>query len=462
MTIKKQFILLASLIITIPILCVLYICIHHYIHSPSRLIIKGPDEISQLKKYNFSENDREAIAKLMQSTPPNVEYILIDNEYNIIYSKIPEIPSDSKLQTERFWSSMREISENYIYQSSSINVAGKTIYLISRIKKGHNPNGRNPKDKPKSFVPVLIEILITVVIFCVTLLILIFSNISKSITDLENKTQSIADGNLSEQIEIKDLSSNEITSITESLEKMRISLLEAQNQKNKFIMGISHDLRTPVAIIKGYTEALSDGVITSKKEIKNTLTLIMTKTTQLESMIDTLINFMKLNNNEIRQNLIPGSITKLITDFAKECEFTATVFKRTVKCNINLTDDILIPMDKQLVTRAFENIFNNALRYTRENDSIFIRSIQRDDNIYFSIEDTGIGIEEADLENIFNLFYRGTNSRREAGMGIGLSVVKNIVETHGWSINVSSKKDQGTCFTITIPVKNNKILSDHK
>ncbi|MCR4953695.1 MAG: HAMP domain-containing histidine kinase [Treponema sp.] len=451
MTIKKQFILLAGLIITIPVLCVLYICVHHYIHSPSRLIIKGPDEISHLDKYNFSANDREAISRLMKSIPPNVDYLLIDNDYNIIYSKIPELPASTKIPPQSFWITMRDTSENFIYQASSINIEGKTIYLVSRIQK-EPPHDRPRKEGPQSFAPVLIEILVIVVVFCVALLILIFSNISKSITDLENKTQSIADGNLEEKLEIKDLASNEITSITESLEKMRISLLEAQNQKNKFIMGISHDLRTPVAIIKGYTEALSDGVITKKKEVKNTYELIMTKASQLESMIDTLINFMKLNNTEIRQNFAPESITKLIKNFAKECEFTANVFKRDIKCEIDLTEDILIPMDIQFATRAFENIFNNALRYTRENDSIIIRSLQKNNNIYFSIEDTGIGIDENDLENIFNLFYRGTNSRREAGMGIGLSVVKNIVETHGWTIDVKSKKDQGTCFTITIPI----------
>ena len=235
---------------------------------------------------------------------------------------------------------------------------------------------------------------------------------------------------------------------------MRDSLLEAETRKNKFIMGISHDLRTPVAIIKGYTEAIKDGVISDKNELNSTLTLIESKTTQLEDMIDTLINYTKMNNREMMENLVPGDIAKLIRFFAKDSKILATAFKRNIICDINLPESIMIPLNSQLAQRSFENLFSNALRYTKDDDTIKIISyIDENENaIKLKIEDTGIGIEEKDLNNIFDLFYRGTNSRREEGMGIGLAVVKTIVNTLGWQIAVDSKKDEGTCFTITMPL----------
>ena len=110
-----------------------------------------------------------------------------------------------------------------------------------------------------------------------------------------------------------------------------------------------------------------------------------------------------------------------------------------------------MPFDRQLVTRVFENLFNNAMRYTQNDDTITLDAQIQDNNVIYKISDTGCGIEEKDLKNIFDMFYRGTNSRREEGMGIGLSVVKNIIDTHGWSIEVDSKKNEGTCFTIKIP-----------
>ena len=224
-------------------------------------------------------------------------------------------------------------------------------------------------------------------------------------------------------------------------------------------MGISHDLRTPVSIIKGYTEALHDGVITDKKEIQDSLELIGTKTTQLEEMIDTLLSYIKLNNIELRNTFISQSITDFIKSFAKRAEITGNIFKRNIILNLKLPYDISIPFDSQLVTRAFENIFINALRYTKDDDSIYLSASIKQETvnketrkvIVFSIRDTGPGIKKEDLNNIFDLFYRGTSSRREEGLGVGLSVVKNIIETHCWNIKVTSKLNEGSNFIITIP-----------
>ena len=304
---------------------------------------------------------------------------------------------------------------------------------------------------------VLLSFIIGLITICIILIILISKNIFNSIEKLEKQTQAIANGNLDVKIDIsEEQQNNEITTITSSLEKMRISLLEAQNRKYKFIMGLSHDLRTPVSIIKGYTEAIHDGIITDKDEINNSLELINTKTTQLEEMIETLLSYIKLNNIELRNKFIPQSITEFISSFAKSAEITGNIFKRTVSLNIDLPYDVKIPFDAQLVNRAFENIFSNAIRYTKENDSIFISSYinSRSKVIVFSIKDTGAGIRKEDLNNIFELFYRGTSSRREEGLGIGLSVVKNIIETHGWKITVHSKLNEGSDFVITIPFGN--------
>ena len=149
------------------------------------------------------------------------------------------------------------------------------------------------------------------------------------------------------------------------------------------------------------------------------------------------------------------SITSFISDITREEQTIGNVFKRTILVNVHFDKEVLVPFDKQLVTRVFENLFNNALRYTRDNDTITLESYidEAARAVIYKIQDTGIGIEEKDLKNIFDLFYRASDSRLEEGMGIGLSVVKNIIETHRWQISVDSKKNEGTCFTITIPFK---------
>ena len=131
----------------------------------------------------------------------------------------------------------------------------------------------------------------------------------------------------------------------------------------------------------------------------------------------------------------------------------ANVFKRKINYSIEIPEDLQIPMDQMLAQRAFENIFSNALRYTKENDLIKISAEIQNEEAVISISDTGCGIEDNDMKNIFELFYRGTTSRREEGMGIGLSVVKNIIDIHNWRIEVKSKVQQGTTFLVYIPLK---------
>ena len=337
-------------------------------------------------------------------------------------------------------------SDKYFYQFTTLKTATLDSIMITRV-----PRKRSSPSRNQLLLPALYIMLTVIVAVCIIIILRLSITINKSIKEIEYETKTIAGGDLSNKIQFNLKKKNEISSISESLEKMRVSLVEAQNQKSKFIMGISHDLRTPVAVIKGYTEAISDGVLNTPEDISNAMELITEKTNQLENMIDTLINFTKMNSVEIRQSMKTQSITDFITEIIKEEQTTGGVFKRNIITQINFDKDVLVPFDKMLARRVFENLFNNALRYTNDGDTITLSSYIADNSVIYKITDTGIGIDEADLKNIFNMFYRGTNSRREEGMGIGLSVVQNIIETHRWHIDVESKKDIGTTFTVTIP-----------
>jgi len=233
---------------------------------------------------------------------------------------------------------------------------------------------------------------------------------------------------------------------------MRESLKDNQERRNKFIMGISHDLRTPVALIKGYSEAITDGVVSDMESVKKSMSIVETKADQLETMINDLINYMKLNTTEWRQHLAQVPIKPVLDEFASSAVETADVYKKNIKATVNVDKDTTIYMDKNLFTRALENIFNNALRYTKDNDTITINAEQTAEEIKISIEDTGIGIDAKDLAHIYDIFYRGTSSRREQGMGVGLSVVKTVIDSHGWNIDVQSELNKGTTFIITIPL----------
>ncbi len=446
MTIRKQLTLLISIITAIPILCVAFILISNHMRSPKRFVSKDENAIREMliakrnNPANFSINDLGYI-------PPEVRGFLVTPEGNVLISSIPEIKAGQHLERNEILNMVFDITGSYYFHFSPTKFNSTKAMLITRI-----PRRKGPVKSTKYLYVQILSIITIFVAISIIMLGRIGRNLFNSVQLLRHQMAEIAKGNLETPIKLSKEENNEIYEISEYLEKMRISLLESQNKKNKFIMGISHDLRTPIAIIRGYAEALSDGIIKSKAEKEKAIKLIKTKISQLEEMINTLINFVKLENSDIRKTMVPKSINKLITNFAKEAESTMSVFNRKIIHNIDISKEYLIPLDEQLVNRVFENLLSNALRYTSEDDEIRIIAHDSDDTLMIKFCDTGIGIAESDLSNIFDLFYRASNSRREEGMGIGLSVVKNIIETHGWRIEVESEKGKGSCFTIFIPL----------
>lgn len=448
MTIKKQFTLLAAAIISIPLLCVIYFVSNYYVHSQERMLIKGFKEIRNHKTQPFSEDEYAELEKLISNLPKDIETAILTENFKVLISNMPGIKANANFSQHDLWFQIDKTAKQYFYQFTAAPIKNHKYMILTRV-----PREKKAMGTRNHFMLSLTIFLFIIVSFLLIYVVLIFLSISKSITTLKNHTQEISEGHLNEDLSsgYRKFPTNEITSITEHIDKMRISLVEAQNAKNKFVMGMSHDLRTPVAVIKGYTEALCDEIITEPEEIDQTLHLVLNKTNQLQGMINTLIDFMKLDSNEIRNNLCPNSITEFITAFAKETEIANEVFKRKFISEIDFPHNIMVPFDPQLATRAFENLITNAIRYTKDGDIIKIIAFQNEKEIILKIEDTGCGIDKKDLNNIFDLFYRGTNSRREEGMGVGLSVVKNIITTHGWNIDVTSEINKGTTFIITIP-----------
>ena len=411
----------------------------------------GYKQVRKMSENPLSKKDFATLKETLKNFPPEVEMIIVANHAEILLSTMSEFKGQRTIDDPTLFRFIKETSNRYFYQIVSPPLKDNAdVILITRIARDKNQRHKAP---PKRGFRTLGVFIVIFELFCIIFVIYLSITVSRSITILEKSTERIASGDLDATLQKpRDVrTSNEITNLTDNLEKMRRALKDDTERRTRFIMGISHDLRTPVAVIKGYTEAMSDGVMAGDEQ-KKALEIIGTKTNQLETMINTLINFVKLDSTDWREQLQKQKIEPEIQEFAQSCVTTGEVFKRTVHAHISVNPDTEVPFDKQLFHRALENLFSNALRYTQENDTITITATQTDDALTIAIADTGIGIAETEVEHIFDLFYRATNSRRESGMGIGLSVVKNIVDTHGWNITVQSKKDVGTTFTITIPL----------
>ncbi|WP_295798135.1 HAMP domain-containing sensor histidine kinase [uncultured Treponema sp.] len=458
MKIKNQISLLITGILILPTLCMVLFPIYTYYNSPRRFLMKGYREIRKINEANLSESDWNQIQNYIEKIPPEVQIMIFFNS-KIILSTIPEIKTGSTHNPKELFDFVQTTNSSYDYQFQSFFLeeqAKKEARDASHKNKGLIISRFDAKEKSslKRIPKFMMHIFFVVLVFealSITVIILIAKSVSNSIEIIQKATQKIANGELDTKLEISGRrNSNEILQLTEDLERMRKALKENLERRSRFIMGISHDLRTPVALIKGYSEAVSDGIVNSIDDIKKSVSIINTKAGQLESMINDLINYVKMDNIEWKKTLRPVELKAFLKDFAANMECAAELYKRKISSSIEIEEQQIL-MDKNLFTRALENIYGNALRYTNDGDSI---SLEAKKNSFgkteISISDTGVGIPEEDLEKVFELFFRASNSRRENGMGIGLSVVKSIIDSHGWSINVKSRPNKGTTFTITL------------
>lgn len=442
--------MVAALVI-VPIISIFFIPFYYYMRSPMHILMSSWKDLAKNEELSFTEDELNQLLNHLRKIPPDMEVAVIDSGTTVLLSSMAEFPTTTFISPEKLWEVISMTKENYFYQvvypfTLSQNSTSDVI-IISRAL-------RETKNRRRSHEFTMRWLVIFFSIFSITFItavIHIAYSILSSISILDKKTKRIADGDLSTSLidsNEKSKNKDEILNLTENFEKMRLSILESEERRTKFIMGISHDLRTPVAVIKGYTEAIADDVVTNPDDIKNSLKIIHQRTNQLDDMITSLINYVKLSNSEWQQKLEVANLFSELSEFINEAEIMGSLYKREIICNVDISPELEVPMDRQLFQRALENIFTNAVRYSKEDSTISITAKENADKVFITISDTGIGI--ADLEHIFDLFYRGTSSRREEGMGIGLAVVKQIVESHGWKIDVKSEVGKGTSFTIMI------------
>lgn len=449
MTVKRQLTLLISLIICLPVFTALIIY-GYYCNSSKRLLLSSYRRSPEKADVSLTSDDLNSIKKSILSLSPKVEAALIVKD-RIIESTIADFPQPgTTLQEGDLWKIIKQTGEEFYYLTETPLGSDRKhlVLLVSRISK--------KKNQTNMFYSLLDCVLIFAII-CAVATCCISRTITYSLSHLVKQTEKIAKGDLTPQEQRTPAKSrNEFTDLTEHIDSMRAALLDAKRKQQRFIMGITHDLRTPISVIKGYTEALYDGVITSEEETKKSLEIINVKTSQLEEMITSLINYCTFFRDNFRRQITPHCIKKQLETFAKSAETTGYIFHRKISCNINLLESTDIPVNEQLLARALENLFGNALRYTEDDGEITITADESDECITITFSDTGCGIAEKDISHLFDLFYRGTNSRREQGLGIGLSVVKDIVDLHGWNIAIRSELGKGSDFIIRIPKSTNR------
>ena len=303
---------------------------------------------------------------------------------------------------------------------------------------------------------ILISLVVPVIVIC--LVLWIYHSIVTPIHMLQVATQNIKNGNLDFEVEVHN--KDEIGELCKDFEEMRIRLkdnaeekLRSEQQSKELISNISHDLKTPITAIKGYVEGLIDGVADTPEKQNKYLQTVYSKAIDMDHLINELSFYSKIDTNKIpytfsRLNVV-GYFEDCAEDLSRELEDEHIGFSYQ-----NYVDDsVQMIADAEQIKRVINNIVGNSKKYSDKTDTKIHMTIKDvGDFVQVEIEDNGKGIAAKDLPYIFDRFYRTDASRNSSkgGSGIGLSIVKKIMEDHGGKIWVTSKEGIGTVMYLVL------------
>lgn len=275
---------------------------------------------------------------------------------------------------------------------------------------------------------------------------IISRSITRPINKLMTKAKYISKGEYDKKIEIN-TDILEINDLINSINNLSQSIKEQENIRKRLTGDISHELKTPLTNIQSHLEAMIDGIWEPTEE---RLLSVKEEAERLSSLVSDMQKLNKYDESSIKLKKDNVNISDIICFVI--FQFSNLAKSKNIKIEYE-KKNINLYCDKDKITQALVNILSNAIRYSNEGSTIFIEEKLKDNKVIISIEDQGIGISEEDLKYVFERFYRADKSRTRAtgGTGIGLTIVKSIVSSHGGEVKLESKLGEGIKFTIILP-----------
>ena len=346
-----------------------------------------------------------------------------------------------------FAATLYGFSQSQAQKAQAVTESDETVYDIS-ITDSADSQGRvhvMAKDLFISAFVILISVALVVGLW-------VYRSIAVPLVKLKKATQNIKEGNLDFVLDVE--GKDEFSELCQDFEEMRRRLKESTEEKSliekenrELISNISHDLKTPITAVKGYVEGIMDGVADTPEKMDRYVRTIYNKTNEMDHLINELTFYSKIDTNRI-----PYTFSKLnVEDYFEDCSEEVGLELETRGIELVYANyvekDVMVIADGEQIRRVIHNIISNAIKYMDKPKGIIqIRIKDVGDFIQIEIEDNGKGIGPKDLPYIFDRFYRTDVSRNSSkgGSGIGLSIVKKILEDHGGKVWATSRLGIGT------------------
>ncbi|HDX9634889.1 ATP-binding protein [Bacillus cereus group sp. MYBK108-2] len=313
-------------------------------------------------------------------------------------------------------------------------------------------------DLTQKLFPILFVSLLLLAILLIGLLsYLVSRSVIKPIFVLKGATEKIKEGNLDFQIPVT--SHDEIGQLNQGFEEMRKRLKESiemqtqyEENRKELISNISHDLKTPITSIIGYVEGIKDGVANTPEKMDKYLTTIHTKARHMDTLIDELFLFSKLDLNRVPFQFETVELNTFMQELIEEMQMDLS--KEGIEVNLQLhASPLYVTADCEKINRVISNLIHNSVKYMDKEEKKITVTVSSDNNkVIVKVMDNGSGIESDTLPYIFERFYRAEQSRNSStgGSGLGLAIAKQIVEEHGGEIWAESELGKGTSIFFSL------------
>jgi signal transduction histidine kinase len=385
------------------------------------------------------------------------EIWIVDTKGNILINTADENASDKNASIPGF--NVTDFGNKYYQTGTFYNCfSAETLSVFSPITVNYKVRGYVIIHKPVSSIISYTNGLTSVhyetlgLLFLAAFVILAFFTVVVyiPIQRIAKGAAEYADGHFDSKIEVH--SNDELGHLAASLNYMANELNTLEEDQKKFISNVSHDFRSPLTSIKGYVEAMLDGTIPPEMQDKY-LNIILFETERLNKLTQGLLELNKYGSHGIRLDITDFDINYTIRMTVQT--FEGTCKQKRISFNLILTGETLyVSGDMSKIQQVLYNLIDNALKFSHADSSITIETTEKNEKVFVSVKDTGIGIPKDSINKIWDRFYKTDLSRGKdkKGTGLGLSIVKEIIQAHNENISCISTEGVGTKFIFTLPL----------
>ena len=416
--------------------------------------IKQTCEVA-VQKYN--NNDAEGLLELSVKTECNIVIVeVLEQNLNIAFNS-SRVTDENEIK-KSFYRLIEKLNgrESVYYKTENSNIVtltyGREVEFNDKYYYIYVNSNITPLDSTISVMTFLFALISIIAIIMTVILSLVFSmRLSSPIKRLARQARKLSRGDTNVKFDAREF--EETSELTDALNYSLLEVKKSELLQREVVANVSHEIRTPLTMIKSYAELIRDFSGDDEGKRKEHLQIIVDEANRLEYILNDILDLSKISAGTVTYEMNKFNLSELVLKYvdlfkSKEPNF---VF------NVDVVSEAYIYADEKRIGQVVTNLINNAINYSNELKQVDI-SLTRQNNLYkFAVKDYGIGISKEDQRAIFDRHFRAVNAKRmTVGSGIGLSIVKGILEYHKFDYGVESEPNKGSTFYFYAKAKTSK------